>query len=89
MPLSSLLIVHVFTQLRISDCRCAHCKAFEPTWEEFALKVKGQAKVAKVDATANRGMAQHFSVKAFPTLKAVRGDDVFSYSGPFLHGSAC
>lgn len=33
---------------------CGHCKSLEPEWKQAAQNLKGQVKVAKVDATENQ-----------------------------------
>ena len=39
---------------------CGHCQKLEPEYNEAASKLKGQVKLAKVDATAETGLAQRF-----------------------------
>ena len=50
---------------------CAHCKAMAPIYESLARAFKGEESVvvAKVDATAHRGLAERFDVSGFPTIK--------------------
>ena len=48
---------------------CGHCKKLEPEWNEAALKLKGQVKLGKVDATVESGLAQRFGVSGYPTIK--------------------
>ena len=36
---------------------CGHCKNLAPEWSKAATNLKGQVKVAKVDATANTRVA--------------------------------
>ena len=47
---------------------CGHCKALEPEWNEAASKLKGKVKFAKVDATAENGLAQRFQIQGYPTI---------------------
>jgi len=35
---------------------CGHCKALEPEWNEAALALKGQVKLAKVDADTHKNL---------------------------------
>lgn len=64
---------------------CGHCKNLAPEWNKAASNLKGQVKVAKVDATANERMASKYGVKGYPTIKVFlpnekqRPDD---YNGP-------
>ena len=48
---------------------CGHCKKLEPEWNEVASKLKGQVKVAKVDATQESELAEKFKIKGYPTIK--------------------
>jgi len=48
---------------------CGHCKALEPEWNEAALALKGQVKLAKVDADAHKNLGSRFGVTGFPTIK--------------------
>jgi len=64
---------------------CGHCKNLAPEWSKAATNLKGQVKVAKVDATANTRVASKYGVKGYPTIKVFlpgekqRPDD---YNGP-------
>jgi protein disulfide-isomerase A6 len=50
---------------------CGHCKALAPTYEEVATVFAGEDSVlvAKVDATAEKALADRYGVQSFPTLK--------------------
>ena len=48
---------------------CGHCKKLAPEWEAAATALKGQVKFAKVDATAEKGLAGRFGVQGYPTIK--------------------
>ena len=57
---------------------CGHCKTLAPEWAELATSVKGEIKVAKVDATENKRLGERFGVRGYPTIKffpAGRKDD--------------
>lgn len=48
---------------------CGHCKKLLPEWNRLANKVVGQYNIAKVDATAQTGLAKRFGVEGYPSLK--------------------
>jgi len=48
---------------------CGHCKRLEPEWNQAASDLKGEVKVAKVDATVHPRAAGRFGVNAYPTIK--------------------
>ncbi len=48
---------------------CGHCKNLIPEWAALATNLKGEVKVAKVDATENSGIASRFGVRGYPTIK--------------------
>jgi protein disulfide-isomerase A6 len=48
---------------------CGHCKTLEPEYKEAATKLKGVAKLGKVDATVHKNLNNRFDIKGFPTLK--------------------
>ncbi|MCQ2817503.1 MAG: thioredoxin domain-containing protein [archaeon] len=47
----------------------SHCKHLAPEYERAATQLKGQIKLAKVDATANAQLSQRFRIQGYPTLK--------------------
>lgn len=54
---------------------CGHCKKLVPEWEKTAeLARSSNILVAKVDAIAEKQLAQTHGVQGFPTLKLFRGD---------------
>lgn len=64
---------------------CGHCKKLVPEWEEMAtLLESANIHVAKVDAIAEKSLAEKHQVQSFPTLKLFRGrtDVVKKYEGP-------
>lgn len=48
---------------------CGHCKSLAPEWEKAATELKGTVKLAKVDATVEKSIAEKYEVKGFPTIK--------------------
>jgi protein disulfide-isomerase A6 len=48
---------------------CGHCQRLEPEWNDAAARLKGEVKVAKVDATTSPKVAQQFGVSGYPTIK--------------------
>ncbi|CAE8690048.1 unnamed protein product [Polarella glacialis] len=63
---------------------CGHCKKLVPEWERTAeLSADLGVLVAKVDATAEKSLAQEQEVQSFPTLKLYRGSPKVSknYNG--------
>nr|XP_055062057.1 protein disulfide-isomerase A2 [Misgurnus anguillicaudatus] len=54
---------------------CGHCRSLEPIYAEVAeiLKTESSAvRLAKVDATEERELANEFNVNSFPTLKFLK-----------------
>ena len=49
--------------------KCGHCKNLAPEWAALATNLKGEIKVAKVDATENKELAARFGVQGYPTIK--------------------
>lgn len=65
---------------------CGHCKNLAPEWNKLATTLKGEMKVAKVDATVNSQSGQRFKVQGYPTIKffppGCKNDDCpIDYSG--------
>ncbi|KAF0991324.1 hypothetical protein HZS_5212, partial [Henneguya salminicola] len=48
---------------------CGHCKNLAPHWEKAAKELKNQMKLAAVDATVSRSLAEKFGIQGFPTIK--------------------
>lgn len=61
---------------------CGHCKRLEPAYAAVAEQLEGQARVAKVDGTANQALLHRFPVSGFPTIFSVRNGSVRKHTGP-------
>ncbi|KAG0332592.1 hypothetical protein BG000_009893 [Podila horticola] len=63
---------------------CGHCKSLAPTYETVAQDFASEKNVviAKVDATEEKGVADRYDIKGFPTLKFFAADgSVSDYEG--------
>ena len=47
---------------------CGHCKTLRPEWAKLATKMKGVAKVAKLDASIHRKFDQVYGLKGYPQV---------------------
>lgn len=47
---------------------CGHCKTLRPEWAKLATRLKGVAKVAKIDASVNRQFDQTYALKGYPHI---------------------
>lgn len=45
---------------------CGHCKTLRPEWAKLATKLKGIAKVAKIDASVHRKFDSVYGLKGYP-----------------------
>ncbi|KJH47791.1 protein disulfide-isomerase domain protein [Dictyocaulus viviparus] len=64
---------------------CGHCKKLAPEYEKAAkyLEAHGSGiKLAKVDATVEKSLAEKYGVDGFPTLIVMRHGRRFDYNGP-------
>lgn len=65
--------------------RCGHCKKLAPQYSKAAVTLKEQGsnvKLAKVDATEEKELAEHYGVTGYPTLFMYRHGDRYDYKGP-------
>ena len=66
---------------------CGHCQHLLPEWVAAATQLRGTVKLAKIDATENKKMAQRYQIQGYPTIKIFapgKGDNkaVSEYEGP-------
>lgn len=62
---------------------CGHCHAMLPAWAELAeqLTVDDAARLAAIDATEEKVLADRLDVNGFPTLLAVEANTIYEYDG--------
>ena len=68
----------------IFNCRCGHCKTLAPEWAKAAKSLSASAspmKLAKVDATIAKKLAETNAVQGFPTIKFFKNGKAGDYSG--------
>eukprot|EP00434_Breviolum_minutum_P031730 symbB.v1.2.028061.t1/scaffold2935.1/size102186/1 len=53
----------------------------ERTWGTLATELKDQVQVASLDAQAFRPLTERWHVDRFPTMKLVKGDEVYDFDG--------
>lgn len=63
---------------------CGHCKTLAPEWSKAALALDAESnpiKLAKVDATEEKGIAGTYGIKGFPTIKFIKNGKDQEYGG--------
>lgn len=61
---------------------CGHCRKLEPVMEEVAKQLGDKSiTIVKIDATRFYKAANHFDIKAYPTIKFVNGQKLIDYHG--------
>ncbi|CAF1508340.1 unnamed protein product [Adineta steineri] len=67
---------------------CGHCRKFEPVYEEIAKEIYDLSstvdefkniRIVRIDATVYTDVANRYDVRGYPTIKFVRGPQVFAY----------
>ena len=65
---------------------CGHCQKLLPEWVAAATQLRGTIKMAKVDCTAQKKLAERYQIQGYPTIKIFapgKGDKkVEEYQGP-------
>lgn len=52
---------------------CGHCKSLRPEWAKLATRMKGVAKVAKIDASIHRKFDSVYGLKGYPQIVLIPG----------------
>ncbi|MES1911598.1 MAG: hypothetical protein MHM6MM_004008, partial [Cercozoa sp. M6MM] len=62
---------------------CGHCKSFAPTYDKLGqyFQQVDDVRVAKVDATQNKALAQRFEIRGYPTLLLLKDGAVVPFRG--------
>ena len=61
---------------------CGHCKKLEPVWKHVAQSLGDTPiRVARVDCTRFPKVATEFSIRGYPTIMFLKGDNVYTYEG--------
>jgi protein disulfide-isomerase A6 len=55
---------------------CGHCKTLRPEWAKLATKMKGIAKVAKIDASVHRKFDSVYGLKGYPHVVLIPAGSV-------------
>ncbi|XP_077252921.1 protein disulfide isomerase-like 1-4 [Tasmannia lanceolata] len=65
---SEFLEKNRFVMVEFYATWCGHCQALAPEYAAAATELKGEAVLAKVDATEENDLAQKYEVQGFPTV---------------------
>lgn len=60
---------------------CHHCQAMQPNWEAMANQMRGKLNIGEVNCQTNAALCREANVKAYPTMKLVRGPEAVEYQG--------
>lgn len=76
------------SSISLTIFRCGHCRKFEPVYEEIAKEVYDLSntidelkniRIVRIDATVYTDVANNYDVRGYPTIKFIRGLQVYSY----------
>ena len=71
-----------FAVIRFYADWCAPCRTQAPILKELANKIRGRARVIKINVDRNQPIAQHYQVQSIPTLVLFKkGKTVWKQSG--------
>eukprot|EP01111_Echinosteliopsis_oligospora_P009855 TRINITY_DN2968_c0_g1_i2.p1 TRINITY_DN2968_c0_g1~~TRINITY_DN2968_c0_g1_i2.p1 ORF type:complete len:320 (-),score=84.17 TRINITY_DN2968_c0_g1_i2:471-1400(-) len=62
---------------------CGHCKKLNPIFDTVGakfMKMKG-IHAGKIDCTVEKGLAERFNIRGYPTLKVIKDGKLYDYSG--------
>ncbi|XP_068665177.1 protein disulfide isomerase-like 1-4 [Aristolochia californica] len=65
---SEILENHPYVMVEFYAPWCGHCQALAPEYAAAATELKGEAVLAKVDATEENELAQKYDVQGYPTV---------------------
>ncbi|KAJ7560076.1 hypothetical protein O6H91_04G112500 [Diphasiastrum complanatum] len=65
---SEVLLANHFVMVEFYAPWCGHCQALAPEYARASVDLKGEVLLAKVDATLEHQLAQHYEVQGYPTL---------------------
>lgn len=63
---------------------CYYSKKFQPIWDDFSKKMKAKnitIKDIKCDKSDNESLCAKYDVEGFPTVKLVKNNKVYEYTG--------
>lgn len=55
---------------------CGPCRAMHPILQDLAARVKGQAKIVKIDVDKNRELSMRYGVRGIPAFILFRNGEI-------------
>ena len=75
-------IYYTYCNSQFCIIRCGHCKTLAPEWVKAAKALSDSPiKLAKVDATIAKQLAETHGIQGFPTIKYFKNGKASDYSG--------